>query len=285
MDKNLLRTYSFIFINLILVILIFPFVLPNTSVFLNNITVICKNFIFISERKIYNTIPDSNMGSITIIFDDGYESQYSEGYAAMKKCNIVGNVAVIPTRVGEENYMTLKQISDLYLNGWDILNHTYNHENLNALNYKQQLMQIIGAKLWFKIHGFKYANDILVFPGGINNEITFNILDKYKFKAARGLSSIWTISPNARLGDVIIYNLTDEISPQTAITLIDDAIAKKEHCIFIIHKVEDGYDSDHMKYSINDFKIIINYISSKKDYIQILSMPNYLLCLINEIYI
>ncbi len=271
MDKSLLRTYSFILINLIIVMLISPFVLPNTSMHSNNITAVCKNFICNFEREKIGAAPGSDMGSITIIFDDGFESQYSEGYAIMKEYNIVGNVAVIPTRVGEDNYMTLKQLSELYLNGWDILNHTYNHENLNTLNYRQQIIQIIGAKLWLKIRGFKYSNDILVFPGGMNNEITFDILKKYNFEAARGLYNVWTISPNARQGDVVICNLTDEVPPQKAINIINETIANKEHCIFILHKVEDGYDADHMKYSVNDFKTIINYINLKKDVIQVLN--------------
>lgn len=276
MDKSLLRTYSFILINLIIVMLISPFVLPNTSMHSNNITAVCKNFICNFEREKYSTEPDSNMGSITIIFDDGFESQYSEGYNLMKRYNIAGNIAVIPTRVGKENYMTLKQLSDLYLNGWDILNHTYNHENLNTLNYRQQFIQIVGAKLWLKIRGFNNANDILVFPGGINNETTFDILDKYGFKAARGLYSVWTMSPNARQGDVVICNLTDEVPPQKAITLIDDTINNKVHCIFILHKVEDGYDANHMKYSVDNFEMIIKYIHSKQDVIQVLSISELL---------
>lgn len=279
MDKSLLRTYSFILINLIIVMLVSPLVLPNTSIHSNNITAVCKNFICDFEREKYRAASNSDMGSITIIFDDGFESQYSEGYNLMKKYNIVGNIAVIPTRVGKENYMTLKQLSLLYLNGWDIVNHTYNHENLNSLSYRQQFVQIIGAKLWLKIRGFN-NDDVLVFPSGMNSEITFDVLKKYNFKAARGLYGFWTISPNARQGDVVICNLTDEVPPQKAINLINEAICNKEHYIFILHKVEDGYDAEHMKYSIDDFKIVINYINSKKDYIQVLSISE-LLALFN----
>jgi len=276
MDKNLLKIYFCICLALMIIILFFPAILPNTSKAVHEKFIVLSNFLNHSKREQYAAEPNSDKAKIIIIMDDGWLSQYSNGYKIMSKYNIKGNIAVIPTRVGQENYMNLKQLSELYLKGWDMLNHTYNHENLSILPYYKQEMQINRGRTWLVRRSLKCGSDILVFPGGAKSDITFEVLYRNNYKAGRGLEDIWITSPNMRLGEVVFINLTDYLSADEVIDAINLVIENKSYCIIILHKVENGHDAYHMKYPIGDFETIIKFIDSKKDSLEVLTLSEML---------
>lgn len=69
--------------------------------------------------------------ALSLVFDDGYISQYIEGFEYLARMGLKGTLAATKTLVGTNGYMTAAQLDDLYQAGWDIVNHASTHFNAN----------------------------------------------------------------------------------------------------------------------------------------------------------
>jgi hypothetical protein len=57
-------------------------------------------------------------GAITITFDDGWLTTYTQAWPVLQEFNLVGNVGVYTEAVGWSGYMSESQLQELYDAGW-----------------------------------------------------------------------------------------------------------------------------------------------------------------------
>jgi hypothetical protein len=69
---------------------------------------------------------------LVISFDDNWLTEYTEGYVYMSKLGLPGTIYAIRDTVGQDGYMSLKQLKEVYAAGWDIGNHTTDHMGFNS---------------------------------------------------------------------------------------------------------------------------------------------------------
>lgn len=121
---------------------------------------------------------------ISLTFDDGLRSQYTDFYPILKKHGLKSTFYIDTANINKKGRLTFDQINGLYKNGNEIGSHTHTHCHLTKLSEKE--IQ----------HEFKKSNQILkkfnvkslAYPFGDYNEKAIKQAKTY-FQSARAYSS------------------------------------------------------------------------------------------------
>ena len=272
MDKNLKYFYIFLTITFILVINIFSSLFINLN---NNIDNLSNKIILSFDKNKYKEINFyKNKGTIIIMFDDGWKSQYNIGYKYMKEKNMAGSISIIPSTIGSFKYMNLNDLYNVYNSGWDLLNHTYSHCNLDDLDYNKQLKEIDNAYKWLNKYGFTRGNNILIYPEGIYNKDTFKIMNKLNYISGRSVNNGFNSLENLNLYNINVFNILSTTSLKETYNKIDYTINNNLNTIILFHKLETKTKS-FMDYEIDNFYKIINYIDNRRNKINIITYSDW----------
>jgi peptidoglycan/xylan/chitin deacetylase (PgdA/CDA1 family) len=80
---------------------------------------------------------------ISVTFDDGWESIYTEAAPLMDKYDIASTQYIVPGLYSDEqNYISLDQAHSLRKGGHEIASHTWSHENLAHITLDEARMQL-----------------------------------------------------------------------------------------------------------------------------------------------
>jgi len=257
MRKPMIKIYIVLVVALVLCLVFAPTVLGHTSAWASDTTIRVQ---LLSSKHAAAATATADTARIVFIMDDGWDTQYTQGYAILEKYDYPGCIAVIPAAVGTEGYMTYANLADLYIDGWDMLNHTYNHEVLIGLTYEEQAKQMIEARDWLRSHRLNRGSDIVVFPGGEFDQDTLRVLSDQGFVAGRSLKSLWTVQAGCSLESVEVYNILPGLSFEYIKAAIDKAIRNHSTLLVVIHKLEPVTDDQHMQVAPEDFAHIVDYV-------------------------
>lgn len=232
--------------------------------------------LLLSNKDESDTTKPSDINKINIVFtmDDGWETQYTEGYQILDKYGFKGSIGIIPSRIGQEKYMTYRQISDLYKKGWGIVNHSYNHLRLHK-STAEEVNEIESAKKWMDSKLLKNASNIYVAPYGSISDSCMDELKNLGYKSVRTLDNLTIFNNNEDSREYKIINLTTDTSSDDVLTDIENCITEGKDIIFISHKFGDEDDGTGMYYKASEFENIAKFIKSKEDYIQVKTYTEY----------
>lgn len=73
---------------------------------------------------------------VSVTFDDGWESAYSNAAPIMSRHQIVSTQYLLPSQFNAREYMSVDQAKSLRTAGHEISSHTYSHPNLTTLSDK-----------------------------------------------------------------------------------------------------------------------------------------------------
>lgn len=119
---------------------------------------------------------------IAIVFDDGWESNYTLAYPVLKKCGFTASFFVIVGKVGSKGMMTWDHIKEMADNGMEIGSHTLTHPVPTELSDEElefelkESKRILEKKLGRKI-------DLLSSPTGFYNPHMAKIAKKVGYRA------------------------------------------------------------------------------------------------------
>jgi peptidoglycan/xylan/chitin deacetylase (PgdA/CDA1 family) len=74
---------------------------------------------------------------VTVTFDDGWESIYSEAAPIMSRHQIASTQYILPGEFNSDQYMSIDQAKSMRAAGHEITSHTYTHADLTKLSDKQ----------------------------------------------------------------------------------------------------------------------------------------------------
>lgn len=119
-------------------------------------------------------------GIVTIGFDDGLASVYSNAKELFDAKGYKAYAAVIIDKVDSPGYMTTSQLRELQTSGWDIISHTKTHSALTSLNSTQLETELGESHEWLVNHGFILGSRFIVYPGnGWNGTVLTYAQDYY----------------------------------------------------------------------------------------------------------
>jgi peptidoglycan/xylan/chitin deacetylase (PgdA/CDA1 family) len=94
----------------------------------------------ITATQLVNAI---NVGSmlpqrpVVISFDDGDNSVFSQAFPIMREFGFVGVNYLVSKYIGAEGYMSIEQINELGVAGWEIGSHSISHADLTTLEHPE----------------------------------------------------------------------------------------------------------------------------------------------------
>lgn len=209
-------------------------------------------------------IDNLSYGEITkpkliVIFDDGWASQYTEGFDYMQTKGLKGTLYLIASKIGTDGYCTKSQLSEMYDAGWDLS--THGSINLTTLAEAEIEADIIANRKYLIDNNFT-RNDChlhYAYPNGKYNQDVIDILTNLGFKTARNIvDRVQTheIGEPLNITRQGVYNTT---SLATAKSYIDRAIANGGATLLNFHKLVETATVD-TEWSISNFQALIDYI-------------------------
>lgn len=211
-----------------------------------------------------SSFTEGQEGVVSITFDDGWSSLYSEGKPIMDANGFVGTAFIIPAKVGTAGYVTQEEVDALHSAGWDISGHSdYNLPSLTS----GQLTAEIDYVASYLASGDYRGKDLFAYPYGAWNGAVVTEL-KNKFIAGFNIDG-WN-NPLSNLSPFRINRQSVDKWTTTAMIQgwIDAAVANKEWCILNFHTLVDTL-VDGQDFLIDDFRTVIEYLNTNN----ILTLP------------
>jgi hypothetical protein len=125
-------------------------------------------------------------GAITITFDDGWLTTYTNAFPILREHGLPANVGIYTDAVGWPAYMNESQLRELHDAGWSMVSHTVSHPNLTEVSDAQLLKEIRDSKAWLEERGFRGSN-VFIVPFHEWGERERTLIEEH-YDAARGVS-------------------------------------------------------------------------------------------------
>jgi len=105
-------------------------------------------------------------GAITVTFDDGFVTTYTNAWPVFQEFGLVGNIGVNPAQVGGPGdfpaYMTKANLDELHAAGWSMASHSMTHDSLTTLTVGELDWQLRASRQWIDDQGYRGSNIFLV---------------------------------------------------------------------------------------------------------------------------
>lgn len=195
---------------------------------------------------------------ISIVFDDGWPSQFTEAMPIMDEYALKGTAYIIGDRVGEAGVVTQAQVDRMSENGWDISGH--NLVNLTTMSLADAEAAVKAARAYVTEHGYK-GMEHYAYPNGAYNQDIVRIVQKY-FTTGRNINRV---SQSATYVNPMVINswqVYNSHSVNNVKAAIDAAIANNNWLVLGFHDIVVS-PSINIEWSISDFAEIMEYIHEK----------------------
>jgi len=187
-----------------------------------------------------NVTPAQNAsaGMVTLAFDDGYASAYTNGLPILDAAGLKSTQYIITGSLGQRGYMTREQVVAMQANGHEIGAHTRTHPHLSQVTPAQMKDEIDGSLhdlADIGIHATSFA-----YPYGDYDDRVVDVVKSAGYGSARTVSSGYDSTDASPL-----LLKAKMVLPETTATNIKDWInesqAKGTWLILVFHRIdEDG---------------------------------------------
>lgn len=200
-------------------------------------------------------------GLVSLTFDDGSASQFTEAAKKMSEYGYSGTAYVMPDQIGSAGYMTLDQIKNLQdIHGWDIASHYTT--NFTTLSASQLETAIKGVKDYLISNGLSKGADHLAYPQGDYNQTVMPIVKKYFATARQSSTGVHETLPATDYHRLKVFPIKSTTTPAAVAAAVTSAITNKDWLILVFHRViASGLASEDC--TITDFGTIIDDIAAQ----------------------
>lgn len=203
---------------------------------------------------------------VVLTFDDGWDTQLTEGYTYMATKGLKGVCYVPNVTIGTANYMTVANLRTLYEAGWDIGNHGYTHTNLTTLGTQAEMESEISLnKDWLDGLGFTRASSHFAYPNGGYNDTVLAAMAAQNMLTGRtvlGTTAVITAQPPDNPYIIRIQNLGNANSLASVKATIDTCVDMGTVLFVNGHKLVALATAD-TEWAIADFQSLIDYLYNK----------------------
>ena len=200
-------------------------------------------------------------GAVSLVFDDGWDSQYDHAAPKLREANFKGTFFIATDRLdnrGFDEIVSRRQVKKLAAMGHEIAAHTLTHPHLSALERDTERKEIEGSKKDLEQMGIAPIVSF-AYPFGDYDRDTLALVQNAGFFGARSTTpgAATVASDKYQLPHFSVENTSTLEEMKRA---VDEAIAKKEWLIFSFHQI----DRSNAKYSITpkNFDALIDYLAA-----------------------
>lgn len=242
------------------------------------------------------------MGAAIMMFDDAKDGVYTNGYPLLKARGYEAGIPIISGSVGDAGKCTLAQLQELYVAGWDMLNHTSTHPVMRD-QPESTIREIISTcKDYLIANGLRRGSNMFVWPGNNGAPIEdiasatpateiftisgegdlsakFPVGSTFEVIQSTGNDGTWTVSAIGYADPVFSITVSGDITDATADGYIvpwwgrdivsEYAVASRGVCAGSVATKEKSLQDDGCSYIPDDwlqlpyFGVAENYSSPK----------------------
>ena len=185
---------------------------------------------------------------ITVTFDDGWESTYTQALPLLQKYGIPSTQYVLSGTADDKNYMSFKQMINAQKAGHDIQCHSIDHANLTTVDHAKLIKELTECKtvLDSKLH--TTIKDFAS-PYGASNATTIAAIKK-TYRSHRNTNGDITtnqadyndvnIKDHFNRYNIIAVTIRRETTVQELQSAIDYTIQHNGWLVLNYHQVEEG---------------------------------------------
>jgi len=197
---------------------------------------------------------------------------YEKAYPGLKKYKLKGNVGVIPSLTSEKKYMNTSELTNLYLDGWDILNQTYPYEPDLYDNSTMELDDIQKAKKWMDNCLFTRTSDSVIMTYGEVNPYLIKLLKNKDFKSIRTSDNIIDLSKDkVEYKPIKALDLTRNPDLSIIEKFLEDAQKSNTIAVFVLGKVDEINEEDKETFNQYTLTQLVEYIYWNSNKFEVIS--------------
>lgn len=212
--------------------------------------------------------PVEGYGAVSLSFDDGLLSAYTEALPILEEYGIRGTSYVYPEAQvekekggGYEDFMSWDQIKSLQDDyGWEIGSHAYSHPHLTQIPKYQMRREIKVAYKQFKRRGINAAG--FASPYGEYNDNVLNYVSRYHSYHRNAFGGAFNDLSTQNDYNLNAVEVAYDMTPDQVKTLIDEAVSDNKWLILYWHDLVPG-DPTPFTYNIDDFREVVEYLAGQ----------------------
>lgn len=178
-----------------------------------------------------------NRAIVSLTFDDGWRSIYTNGLPLLKKYNLPSTQYLLTNTISYPDYMTVAMMQEFKNQGSEIASHTVSHAHLNSLTTAQLTNELVTSqnslRSWFGTTGV--ANNFAT-PYGEYNTTVVNEIKKY-YRSHRSTDVGFNSKDSFNVYNIKVQNITNTTTPAQVQTWVNQAIAQKTWLVLVYHEV------------------------------------------------
>jgi peptidoglycan/xylan/chitin deacetylase (PgdA/CDA1 family) len=182
---------------------------------------------------------------LTITFDDGWESVYSNALPTMQEYGILSTQYILPGEFKNSAYLSKAQVQSMQKAGHQISSHTVSHKDLTKISGEQLAFEIAASKEMLE-KDFGPIKDFAS-PLGAQNDESTAVVKKYYRSQRNTKGDPKVVGPedvntreNFNQYDIIAYTVRLTTTPSDITNLIEYAKANNAWLVLTYHQVDNS---------------------------------------------
>ncbi|HSW66285.1 MAG TPA: Ig-like domain-containing protein [Bacillota bacterium] len=179
-----------------------------------------------------------NRAIVTLTFDDGWRSQYTNGLPLLQKYHMPGTFYIISGVLGDPDYMTNAMLQTIKGGGNEIADHTVSHPHLPTLTVAQLDQEFGNSQTTLRNllgnDGVVASN--LASPYGEYNATVLTEAKKY-FRSHRSTDDGYNSKDNFDIYNIKVQNIVDATTPAQVAAWVAQAQADKTWLVLVYHPI------------------------------------------------
>jgi peptidoglycan/xylan/chitin deacetylase (PgdA/CDA1 family) len=178
-----------------------------------------------------------NKGMVTLTFDDGEGSAYTNGYNELSSLGLQGTFYLNASTLGTSGYMSKTQVLNLAKNNQEIGSHEYQHIDMVPLSQAQLVQQInSNNSALIKIIGTTYPIVDFASPYGSYTSTTLNTVMQY-YQSHRTTDNQFNTKANLNVRQIHAKLVTNTTTVNQVDAWIDQANQQNEWLVLVYHAI------------------------------------------------
>jgi peptidoglycan/xylan/chitin deacetylase (PgdA/CDA1 family) len=202
-----------------------------------------------------------NRGIVTLTFDDGFASQYTNGLPKLQKYGLNATMYLCPGLLDTPDYMTLTQAKAFQARGDQIASHTVDHPHLTTLTAAQVTQELQQSQIMLQNQfGIASVPDFAT-PYGEYNQA---VLDQIKtfYRSHRSVETGYNTKDNFDIYNIRIQGVYADTTQAQLQAWVDQAAVDHSWLVLMYHRVEPS-TSDYYNVTPANLDAQLNYIKTK----------------------
>lgn len=193
--------------------------------------------------------PKPEKGKVIFRFDDTHRIQYTDYYPVLAEHDYQGMLSIVKRALGRADRVAVKEALELQDEGWDMINHMTEHQNITELSNAQLERDIAEMNDMFDRYGFERGTDMHTYTYGAYDGRTLDVLkDHFEVAFGGGAPTNYNLT-----NPMIVGSYNAEAGIDSTKQMLDRTANHRSLLVLMFH---DRYDRE-------EFERIVNYIADE----------------------